>query len=192
MQDIVTLSKVGVRKELNFNNIFIHYSFTINYDSIVDQFYYSVAEKKVISDLYSLSLKNPNKAIWQIFDAINKFPNLPQLYNYLSICFFAIDENEKALQVIQKSIELFPDYLFSKLNYAEHLILNDQLEEIPKLFKNKYDLKLLYPNRDEFHISEVLSFYYTMAHYFIKIQKIDKCEIKSGMWQSMVMQSSLV
>jgi hypothetical protein len=53
----------------------------------------------------------------------------------------------------------YPDYLFARLNYASILLLKGKFKEIPKLFNSKFDLKQFCPNRDTFHISEVLSFH---------------------------------
>jgi len=155
----------------------INYSFEISYDSIIDLFNYNEAEKNVINELYFLTVKKPHNSIIEILTAIDKYPHLPQLYNYLSVCLYEIDESEKALNVIKEAIDKFPDYLFNKINYAEHLLLNNRYTEIPKLFDNKFDLKFLFPNRNVFHISEVISFYYIMAHYFLKINMIDKCNM---------------
>ncbi len=51
-----------------------------------------------------------------------------------------------------------PDYLFSKLNYAEICLKEGNYEKVPEILEGKYDLKSLYPERDLFHITEVVYF----------------------------------
>ncbi len=45
-----------------------------------------------------------------------------------------------------------------------------------EIFENKYDLKLLYPKRQRFHVSEVLGFCAAMAWYFHSRGESDRAE----------------
>ncbi len=73
----------------------------------------------------------------------------------LSIAYSSIGEDDKAEVIIKKNYEQNPDYLFAKCNYAEICFHRGQIEKIPEIFNNKFDLKLLYPKRKRFHISEL-------------------------------------
>ena len=65
----------------------------------------------------------------------------------------------------QELYEKYPDYLFAKIQYAELCLRNKDLQKIPVIFNNKFDLQLLYPERKVFHISEMLSFIGFMGEY---------------------------
>jgi hypothetical protein len=41
-----------------------------------------------------------------------------------------------------------------------------QLDKVEEIFEGKYDLKLLYPHRKKFHITEAVSFFSVMSQYF--------------------------
>jgi hypothetical protein len=52
-----------------------------------------------------------------------------------------------------------------------------RLDEIQRILNNKYDLKLLYPDRNEFHISEFVSFNAVMAWYFHELGKSEDAKM---------------
>ncbi|MBN1935009.1 MAG: hypothetical protein JW934_10110 [Anaerolineae bacterium] len=51
-----------------------------------------------------------------------------------------------------------PDYLFARLNYAELFLRRGDYERVAEILEHKFDLKLLYPRRNRFHVSEVSNF----------------------------------
>lgn len=74
-----------------------------------------------------------------------------------------------------------PDYLFARLNHAQFCLLNGRLDEIPIIFGDNFDLKLLYPHRNKFHISEFIGFSAVMIEYFIRIGDLEQAEIRYQM-----------
>jgi hypothetical protein len=52
----------------------------------------------------------------------------------------------------------------------------DNLDEIPSILDNKYDLKLHYPERTKFHITEFTAFAGTVGSYFCRIGKLEVAE----------------
>jgi hypothetical protein len=58
-----------------------------------------------------------------------------------------------------------PDYLFAKINYAQFCLHVGDFDKIPEIFDGKYDLKLLYPRRKQFHVSEFAGFMAVMCAY---------------------------
>lgn len=56
--------------------------------------------------------------------------------------------------------------MFAKLNYAEICIQKGELEKMPEIFDNKFELKALYPKRNKFHITEAVGFWGVIGIYF--------------------------
>lgn len=67
-------------------------------------------------------------------------------------------ELEEIDALIAENYKKYPDYIFAKLNYAELCLRKQRIAEIPVIFDNKFDLKLLYPKRKKFHITEIIEF----------------------------------
>ena len=89
---------------------------------------------------------------------IEQYPNAPQLYNYLHTAYQKLGDRSNAQRVLQETLERFPDYLFGRIAYATDCLQRGEAEKVPEIFEGKYELKLLYPGRERFHISEALVF----------------------------------
>ncbi|MCF6158790.1 MAG: hypothetical protein E3K32_09505 [wastewater metagenome] len=121
-----------------------------------------------IENVHFMVHENPWKAIRKLKKLIETYPDIPRLYNYLIAAYSVIGKLEKAEALVLESYKKHPDYLFAKLNYAETCMSKGEYEKIPEIFNHKFDLKLLYPERNVFHISEVVNFAGTIGYYYIK------------------------
>lgn len=124
--------------------------------------------KDAIEQLYQTAQRHPRRAIPELVDLLKKYPNLPMLYNYLSVSYAKTGQREKAEEVVRENYRRNPDYLFARLNYAELCRAQGEYEKIAEIFEYKFDLKLLYPNRKRFHFSEVTNFMGLMGIYFVE------------------------
>jgi len=120
-------------------------------------------------DLYELALTKPKEVISEITDLIKKYPEVPMFYNYLSVAYSQLSDSENRDAVVLECYKKFPDYLFGRVNYAQLCLNNGNVEKIPEIFENKLELKLLYPQRTKFHISEYMSFMGLIGLYNVKI-----------------------
>ena len=111
-------------------------------------------------------LQKPKEALGILKPLIEQYPDVPPLYNYLHIAYQKLGDRINAQRVLQETVERFPDYLFGRIAYATDCLQRGKAEKVPEIFEGKYELKLLYPERNRFHISEVLGFYLVMAWYF--------------------------
>ncbi len=116
-------------------------------------------------ELYNLARTQPQHAISPLLDMIGKYPTVPVFYNYLRIAYEITGQSEKADELLEEIYQKFPDYLFAKTNYAFRCLRNGRREKVPEIFGNKFDLKLLYPHRLVFHLSEFTAFTSVMALY---------------------------
>ncbi len=111
-------------------------------------------------------LQKPKEALDVLEPLIERYPDVPQLYNYLYIAYQQLNDRSNAQRVLQETLERFPDYLFGRIAHATDCLQRGETEKVSEIFENKYDLKLLYPKRKRFHASEVLGFFTVMPWYF--------------------------
>ena len=132
--------------------------------------------KDSIDDLCSEAQRHPQRAIPALKDLVKKYPKLPRLYNYLSCAYSGAGQKEKAEKIVLENYRRNPDYLFARLNYAEICLRQKNYEQIAEIFGQKFDLKLLYPKRKRFHISEVANFMGLIGIYFFETGKREVAE----------------
>jgi tetratricopeptide (TPR) repeat protein len=129
-----------------------------------------------IERLHYDSQRRPRKALPELLELVEKYPDVPVLYNYLSVAYSRTDQRKKAEEIVRENYQRNPDYLFARLNYAEICLAKREYEKVAEILEHKFDLKLLYPNRNLFHISEVANFMGLVGVYFFEIGEIEKAE----------------
>jgi tetratricopeptide (TPR) repeat protein len=117
--------------------------------------------------LYHLTNSQPAQAIPELQNWIERYPDVAKLSNFLCAAYQAIGDEANAERIARENYRRHPDYLFAKLNYASSCIQQGNLDEIPAIFNNKYDLSMLYPGREVFHITEFVGFMSVMVSYFL-------------------------
>jgi len=132
--------------------------------------------KDAIDRLYYEAQKKPRKAIPELLALIKKYPDVPMLYNYLSIAYSQSGQIEKSEKVVRENYRRNPNYLFARINYAELYRRQGNYEKIAEIFEHKFDLKLLYPERKKFHISEAANFMGLIGVYFFETGQRDVAE----------------
>jgi tetratricopeptide (TPR) repeat protein len=129
--------------------------------------------KDAFERLHYQAQSQPHKAIPELLSWIEQYPDIPLLYNYLSVAYSAAGQNAEAEAVIRTNYQRNPDYLFARLNYAELCLAKGDYAQVAEIFEHKFDLKLLYPKRKRFHISEVANFMGFIGIYFFRIGEQD-------------------
>lgn len=120
-----------------------------------------------IKGLYERVQTRPGGTITELELLIDIYPHIPQLYNYLYAAYANAGKKTEANKIMKDNYERNPSYLFAKLNYSDYLVEQGMFEAAAKLYDNKFDLAQLYPDRDTFHESEVISFYGVIGYYYI-------------------------
>jgi tetratricopeptide (TPR) repeat protein len=152
--------------------------YEITSEPILDRGYKRLPKevKEAITRLHDESQRRPREAIPELLELIEKYPDVPILYNYLSIAYSMSGQPEKSEVVVRENYQRNPDYLFARLNYAEICLARGDYKEVAEILEHKFDLKLLYPERKRFHISEVVNFMGIVGIYFFEIGKRDMAE----------------
>jgi len=131
-------------------------------------------DKDRIIELYAKLRQKPEKVVEELQAFQRNYPNVPAIYNYLSLCYQLTKQKEKYITIIFETAEKFPDYLFGKIALSEHYLNDGHYRKIPSLFENKFEIVQHFPPGTKvFHVSAVRSFYYTIGRYFVKAGKIE-------------------
>lgn len=150
-------------------------SFNITFEPLKDHPYNKTDEELKESSSFVTTVqgkKLDNTQLQELEDQLKKnierWPDNPVFYNHLVSIYEAQGDADKANEIIEETYHKFPDYLFAKIRYAELLMDQGKLDEVPEIFNNKYDLASIYPERDTFHIAELVNFNTMMCEYFLE------------------------
>jgi tetratricopeptide (TPR) repeat protein len=110
--------------------------------------------KEQLERLHHDAQFHPKTAIVELLKLKKRYPQVPQIYNYLAVAYSRTGEAEKSEAITKENMRQNPNYLFAKINYAEFCLEREEYEKIPEIFEQKYDLQMLYPERKKFHVSE--------------------------------------
>ncbi len=133
---------------------------------------------KQLEHYHKLALEGKKSSIQKFLSAIEKYPDNPQLKNYLSVLYSQLGETQKSYETNRWIIAEHPDYLFGKLNLANEYFLKKEYHKMPEVLGEEMELKALYPHRDTFHINEVTSFLKCAILYFSSVGKLEDAEIR--------------
>jgi hypothetical protein len=159
------------------NKIFKTSSYTITFEPLRDELYEQLPDsvKQELEDLHEYianqertTQKNSPVIISRLQELMEQYPHLPVFSNYLS-SFYKITNDSRLDVLIKENYNNYPDYLFARIQYAEWCLDNGQTEKVSEIFKEGFDLKFLYPERDVFHISEFTIFSYFLGRYFFNL-----------------------
>lgn len=122
-----------------------------------------------IEDLYDRMQLSPRGTIKELQALIKRYPDMPQLYNYLYVAYQSSGRIFKAKKIMLENLKRNPSYLFAKLNYAEYILHKKKFKEFTDVFDSKLTLTSLYPDRKVFHITEAISFNGVIGYYHAMI-----------------------
>jgi len=142
-------------------------------------------------ELSHLAQKKPQKAIERIKDILTRHRKHPVLLNYLASAYSRAGKKRESEETVKENYQLFNDYLFAKINYAQICLDNEQPEKIPAIFDFKLDLKYLYPHRTKFHVNEAIAFWHIMAIYHYQIGEKNKSKRYYSMMKKLDKKHSL-
>ena len=71
-----------------------------------------------LEQFHKLALKGKRSSVQKLVNAIERYPNNPQLKNYLSVLYGQLNDTKKMHETNKWIIAEHPNYLFGKLNLA--------------------------------------------------------------------------
>lgn len=152
--------------------------YEITDEPIFDEAYKRLPQnvKERLGQLHAFTLRRPKAAIPELLALHEKYPKIQQFANYLVVAYNRTGQKELARQLIVANYRRTPEYLFARVQYAELCLREGNYAEVPQIFAHKFDLKVLYPERRRFHVSEVVAFFSMLANYFLVTGNRERAE----------------
>ncbi|MGF1669136.1 MAG: DUF1186 domain-containing protein [Balneolaceae bacterium] len=158
----------------------VPFDFEIVYYSDYTDRQYNIPDHafKELVQLYSDVLKGKKSTIKRLHRLCKKYPGLPHFKNYLSLAYENSGNYQKSIEINDHLIKQHPEYLLGRINKAEKLMENDQLDDVPDVLGEEMHIHKLYPDRDTFHAEEVLKYYSTAIHYLLMTEKGKEAKLR--------------
>lgn len=144
--------------------------YEITNEPLIDRGFQSlpIGVQKELNDVFE-KVQNPyyrEKAamVARLEELVVQYPRVPQISNYLAASY-QMTRNKKAKPRVEENYKQHPDYLFSRIDYARLCLEQRDLAKVKEIFKEGFDLKLLYPQRRCFHITEFVAFNFIICIY---------------------------
>jgi hypothetical protein len=124
------------------------------------------AFKQQTQAILDLIANDPKRAVEKLLVLKDQYPDVPKVYNYLAAAYSRAGNQKLARDITVENYKNNPGYLYAKINYAQICLNEGNFYKIPDIFEGKLDLKILYPDRNKFHISEFAGFTGVLCAYF--------------------------
>ena len=178
-------NKIKKRKQtsaINNKNVLKLLSYEITYEPMIDEVYHSLPQaiqdelEDIHAKIHGLPSKDSENIVSRLEELVEQYPQVPQIFNYLAAAYNLTGSN-KFDTCVEENYKKHPDYVFARVHYAGQCLDKNEPEKIPEIFKEGYELKLLYPHRNCFHITEFIAFNAFMCRYYDTIGKRDAAEV---------------
>ncbi|HSI10416.1 MAG TPA: hypothetical protein VK961_00165, partial [Chthoniobacter sp.] len=110
------------------------------------------------AELVELAQLASDAAIARLEMLAGRHPDVTVLYNLLAAAYSRRGRMTDAMGVVEKNFKMAPEYLFARVQYAQMCLATGRTDAVPGIFDHHFDLKLLYPHRDTYHVSEFIAF----------------------------------
>lgn len=135
--------------------------------------------KSQLESLYYECQDEKNKTIVdKLVKLIDRYPQVPILKNFLSSAYMTKENTAKAMEINQRIRVEHPDYLFGLLNGVHLYLMEKNYSKAVELLGSGLDIRMLYPDRDVFHLSEITAYLKTVISYLVSIKNRDLAEQK--------------
>jgi hypothetical protein len=114
---------------------------------------------EIINKIYPSVQEGDQQLIQPLKQYIQRFPDIPQFKNHLYVVYLQGGKRRKADAVLREIREKHPHYLFGLVNEASRLVQAREIAAARRLLGSSLWLQDLYPDRQVFHISEVMTYY---------------------------------
>ena len=126
-----------------------------------------------IADLFVQAQSSPKAAIPVLKKLIVQYPQVPQLYNFITTAYSLLNDYDRSEQFALEGLQKHPDYLFIRINYAEICLKRDMVHKVPVIFEDKLNLPELLPDRKVFHLTEVVGFLGVCGRYYHETKNLE-------------------
>jgi len=135
----------------------------------------AIADRR--QELFDRLHSEPASVIPDLQSLLLQFPNSRILMNWLSGAYQKSGHPEKSDELAKRCHDAHPDYLFSRTNLAAVHLGTGEIAKAEEIMHDAWDLKLMYPNRDVFHISEFVAMAFVAINYYVRTGKRQAAEV---------------
>jgi hypothetical protein len=153
------------------NNAYQMANYEITEEPLVDKAFQSLP-RAVQQELNTIFInvqdpyyKDKSSLVARLEELVQQYPHVPHIANYLAAGYH-MTRNKKAKIAVEENYKNHPNYLFSRIDYARLCLERRDLEKVKEIFKEGFDLKLMYPQRNRFHMSEFVAFNFIICIYY--------------------------
>ncbi len=165
-------------------------SYNISYEPLEK---HDPAEEKMIAelgeerlqDLYDRLHDHPQSLVSELERLVDRYPNVSFLYNWLTMAYQAANDKVKRDALIRLNFQRNPDYLFALVSMCQLLLGDGDPDGVTRILGKRFNLKIMYPQRDTFHITEVLALEHLLVKYFVRLENIDQAKIHLGIMKKL-------
>jgi len=160
-----------------------HHDFKVTDDTYYFDEKYGLTKeiKDHLDAVYPETYKGKKETISHLERLCAKYPAVPFFKNLLGITYKASGWKMKAEETFKWTFKSHPEFLFARLNMATIYLENGKVKKVPQLLGISFNLGDLYPERDEFHENEALSYLQVAISYFLAIDDIQSAQIRMDM-----------
>lgn len=155
--------KRAVEKRLDRGEVVLANGYEVSYKPVYSAWYSRLppAGREAIGRMNAVVSQDEldDPTIRELQHLIETYPFAPVFYNYLAIAYSRRGMHELADQTVDRVLQRVPDYLFARLNRAEHLLWDGDDAEILSLLGPTLELRDLFPGRTRYHVSEFAGYY---------------------------------
>lgn len=127
--------------------------------------------KAILQISEKVNTKRPGRYVRQLEKLIEKYPQVPKLWNHLAIAYRSAGRLEDYERIAEETLLRFPDYLFGIVLLAMLRLDQRRPEEVTKILGGRIALHDLQHGRLHYHLSEVLAYYGLMVRYHLALGK---------------------
>jgi tetratricopeptide (TPR) repeat protein len=117
--------------------------------------------------LHALVYDDPGAAVRELRAWIEREP-LPMFFNWLGAAYSALGDTRGAEDTVRENYRRNPQYLFARVNYAELILRDGDLDGALEALGGGLDIRALLGGRKRVHISELTAYFYAVGLYHIK------------------------
>ena len=121
--------------------------------------------------------KNWKTIIGELQKLVTDNPTIPHFKNTLALAYRIQDKKELFYKTMLPLMLEYPNYVMARCTLANYYLEEEQLDHIPALLGEKYDLNTLYPYRNgDFTDVEILNYHISVIRYLIKKKDVKEAK----------------
>lgn len=128
-----------------------------------------------VRELIKSSVKDSSKPkyIEKLKKHLKKFPNVAFLYKLLADEYTMQSKEDLFIEFVLRFHKNFPNDFYAKLNRARVYMLQNNPEGVATIYGEDVNIIKAFPNRKEFHYSEILDFLHFAVRYTLFLGLLD-------------------